>query len=283
MNQDRNVDDIVARWVDEGPDAAPERFVWAALDEVERTPQRGSWRIALENLPMFAKLVVPIVGAAAVLVLGILAYQQFGGVGTGGEPSPSPEATVSPSAAAGAESPCRAEVVTVPTPGTLDVVWCIPRGLDQEVVAFAFDGPADWIEEGIYTGGEALWLRPSNGRAIAFFLSGPDTADAWLAEITGNEAFEVSEPQAVTLDGADGFVVDVRLADGATDAPPLIESSDVPWNLQEDNASRLWIIDAEPEALAIVTAADEATFTEWADSVGAAIETLQWNPIESGQ
>ena len=71
MNHDRNVDDIVAHWVDEGPDAAPERFVWAALDEVERTPQRGSWRIALENLPMFAKLAVPIVGAAAVLVLEI--------------------------------------------------------------------------------------------------------------------------------------------------------------------------------------------------------------------
>ena len=86
MNQDRNVDEVVARWVDEGPDAAPERFVWAALDAVEHTPQRGSWRIALENMPMIAKLVVPIVGAAAVLVLAILAYQQFGGVGTGGEP-----------------------------------------------------------------------------------------------------------------------------------------------------------------------------------------------------
>ncbi len=80
----------------------------------------------------------------------------------------------------------------------------------------------------------------------------------------------------MTLDGADGFVVDVRLADGATDAPPLIESSDVPWNLQEGNAARVWILDAEPEALAIVTAADEADFTEWADAVGDAVNSLQW-------
>ena len=147
----------------------------------------------------------------------------------------------------------------VPTPGTLDVVWCIPRGVDREVVAFAFDGPADWADQ-VYTGGENLYLRPTGGGAIAFFLSGPDTVDAWLAEITGTEAFEVSEPQPVTVDGVDGFVVDVRLAEGSTDAPPLIDNSDVPGTCTEGNAARVWILDAEPEAIAIVTGTDEAGF-----------------------
>ena len=154
-------------------------------------------------------------------------------------------------------------------------MWCIPRGLDQEVVAFAFDGPADWADQ-VYTGGESLYLRPSGGGAIAFFLTGPDTADAWLAEITGTEAFEVSEPEPVTVDGVDGFVVDVRLAPGAADAPPLIENSDVPWNLTEGNAARVWILDAEPEAIAIVTGAPEADFEAWADAVGDAVSSLQW-------
>jgi hypothetical protein len=279
MNRDRNVDDIVTQWVDEGPDAAPERFVWAALDAVERTPQRGSWRIALENMPMIAKLVVPIVGAAAVLVIAILAYQQLGGGGTGGGPSPSPDVDVSPSAAAGAASPCRTDTVEIPRDGTLDVVWCIPRGIEREVIAFAFEGPAEWADQ-VYTGTDNLYLRPADGGAIAFFLSGPDTVDAWLSEITGVEAFEVSEPQAVTIDGVDGFVVDVRLADGATDAPPLIENPDVAWNLQEGSAARVWLLDAGTEAVAIVTGRDEAAFTEWADSVGAAIDTLRWNPTE---
>ena len=156
-----------------------------------------------------------------------------------------------------AESPCRSEPVSAAA-GTLDVVWCIPRGLDQEVVAFAFDGPADWADQ-VYTGGESLYLRPSGGGAIAFFLSGPDTADAWLAEITGTEAFEVSEPEPVTVGGVDGFVVDVRLAPGAADAPPLIENSDVPWNLTDGNAARVWILDAEPEAMVIVTGAPKRT------------------------
>jgi hypothetical protein len=278
MNRDRNVDDIVTHWVDEGPDAAPERFVWAALDVVERTPQRGSWRIALENMPMIAKLVVPIVGAAAVLVLAILAYQQFGGVGTGGAPSPSPDANVSPSAA-GAASPCRTDAVQVPAEGTIDVLWCVPRGVEREVIAFAFDGPSDWADQ-FYTGTDNLYLRPADGGAIAFFLSGPDTADGWLSEISGTDAFDVSEPQAVTVDGVDGFVVDVRLADGATDAPPLIENPDVAWNLQEGSAARVWILDIGPEALAIVTGADEAAFAEWADAVGTAIESLRWNPTD---
>ena len=273
MNRDRNVDDIVALWVDEGPDAAPERFVWAALDAVEHTPQRGSWRVALENMPMIAKLALPIVGAAAVLVIAVLAYQQFGGTGTGNGPSASPEPTPSSSAAAG--DACRSEVVSVSEPGTLDVVWCIPRGLDREVISFAFEGPAEWADQ-VYTGTDNLYLRPSGGGAIAFFLSGPDTVDAWLAEITGTEAFDVSEPQAVTVDGADGFVVDVRLAEGATDAPALIENPDVAWNLQEGSAARVWILDAEPEALAIVTGRDEAAFTEWADAVDAAVSSLQW-------
>jgi hypothetical protein len=148
-------------------------------------------------------------------------------------------------------------------------------GLDQEVVAFAFDGPAEWADQ-VYTGGESLYLRPSGGGAIAFFLNGHDTVDAWLADITGTEAFEVSVPQPVTVGGADGFVVDVRLADGAADAPALIESSDVPWNLTEGNAARVWIIDAEPEALAIVTGAPEADFEAWADAVSEAVDSLQW-------
>ena len=104
----------------------------------------------------------------------------------------------------------------------------------------------------------------------------PTRSDAWLSEITGTEAFEVSEPQAVTVDGVDGFVVDVRLAEGATDAPPLIDNPDVAWNLQEGGAARVWILDAEPEALAIVTGTDEAGFTEWADAVGDAVSSLQW-------
>jgi hypothetical protein len=273
MNRDRNVDDIVTQWVDEGPDAAPERFVWAALEAVEHTPQRGGWRIALENMPMVAKLALPIVGAAAVLVLAIFAYQQFGGTGTGDGPPASPDVTISPSAAAG--DACGGEVVSVAEPGILDVVWCIPRGVDREVISFAFEGPAEWADQ-VYTGTDNLYLRPSGGGAIAFFLSGPDTVDEWLAEITGDEAFQVSEPQPVTVGGADGFVVDVRLAEGATDAPPLIENPDVAWNLQEGSAARVWIVDADPEALAIVTGRDEAAFTDWADAVGDAVSSLQW-------
>ncbi len=72
MTREPNTDQIVTRWVDEGPEVAPERFVWAALDQVERTPQRGRWRVTLENTPMLLKFAVPVLGAAAAIVLGIV-------------------------------------------------------------------------------------------------------------------------------------------------------------------------------------------------------------------
>ena len=109
----------------------------------------------------------------------------------------------------------------MPTPGTLDVVWCIPRGVDREVIAFAFDGPAEWVgTRDLHRDRGNLYLRPAGGGAIAFFLSGPDTVDAWLAEITGNEASQVLEAEAATLTAPWASVVDAQAwcPEPATDA-----------------------------------------------------------------
>jgi hypothetical protein len=78
MNRERDLNHTVNRWLDEGADRAPERFVWAALEEVERTPQRGAWRVSVENLQMPFKLMAPVLGVAAVLALAVAAYQLLG-------------------------------------------------------------------------------------------------------------------------------------------------------------------------------------------------------------
>jgi hypothetical protein len=88
MNRERQFDDTVAAWVDEGAETAPERFVWAALDAVERTPQRGAWRVALENITMQLKAAAPILGIATALLILMAAYQVIGAPNIGG-PSPS--------------------------------------------------------------------------------------------------------------------------------------------------------------------------------------------------
>lgn len=75
MNREPGFDETLSSWLDEGADRAPERFVWAALEDVERTAQRGAWRVTLEELLMHLKPVAPILGIAAVVVLAITAIQ----------------------------------------------------------------------------------------------------------------------------------------------------------------------------------------------------------------
>lgn len=268
MSREPNVDEIVAQWVDDGPEVAPERLVWAALEEVERAPQRGAWRIALENAPMLKKIAVPVIGVAAVVLVAVLAYQQLG-TGHGQAPSMSP----SPSAAATID--CG---VSAPTATTIEAVWCVPRGAsDRLVVQFTMTAPPSWVAD-TYNSGQVLYFRPSGGGAIAFGLGGSQTIDDWVASFSSESAFEVSAAEPISIDGADGYVIDVRLAAGTNpgDAPPVLDDVELPWRLEPGSVARVWILDAADEPLAIVTGSPEADFEAWAGTVGAAVESLRW-------
>lgn len=89
MNRDPDFNQSLVDWLDEGADRAPERFVWAALEDVERTAQRGAWRASTEDFFMHFKLVMPVLGVAAALAVAIVAYQVFGAPDIGiGDPPP---------------------------------------------------------------------------------------------------------------------------------------------------------------------------------------------------
>lgn len=75
MKRERDFDQTLKHWLDEGADHAPERFVWAALDDVERTAHRGAWRVSLEELAMTMKPAALALGAAAVIIVSVVAYQ----------------------------------------------------------------------------------------------------------------------------------------------------------------------------------------------------------------
>jgi hypothetical protein len=273
MNHEPNADQIVTRWVDEGPEIAPERFVWAALDQVERTPQRGSWRVALENTPMILKIAVPVLGAAAAIVLGIFALGRLNPAPTG-TPAESPAAVASPTASS---DPCRREVAELSAPGTLDIMWCVPRGTDRIIVPFTMEAPESWIDQ-VYTGGEALYFRPPSAPAIVFAVTGPDTIDAWVADITANAAFEVSEPQTLEIAGGEAVVIDVTLAEGANpdEAPPLVPTTDVPVTVREGYTARVWILQGTGEAVAVVTIPPDTDFAEWTEQADEAVQSLEW-------
>jgi len=87
MNREADIEQTLRRWFDHGADQAPERFVRAALESVERTAQRGSRRMPLEGFLMKLKPAAPFLGVAAILVLIFGAYQLFAGANFG-EPQP---------------------------------------------------------------------------------------------------------------------------------------------------------------------------------------------------
>jgi hypothetical protein len=93
MIREPDFDQTLRAWMDAGADQAPERFVWEALEKVERTAQRGAWSASLEGLLMKIKPVAPLFGVAAAVVLAIVAYAVFGGGNVGGPSDPTPSPT----------------------------------------------------------------------------------------------------------------------------------------------------------------------------------------------
>ena len=77
MTPEHDFDKTLATWLDEGADAAPERFVWAAIEQMEHTPQRGSWLVSVEEFFMHLKPLTPILGVIAVAALAVASYQLF--------------------------------------------------------------------------------------------------------------------------------------------------------------------------------------------------------------
>lgn len=71
MNLERDTDRLLRTWVSEGIDRAPERFVWAALDEIEGLPQRTAWRTRLDGLGTRLRPAAALVGAAAVVLVAV--------------------------------------------------------------------------------------------------------------------------------------------------------------------------------------------------------------------
>jgi hypothetical protein len=270
MNRQRDFDDVVTSWMDDGPEAAPDRFVWAALEQVDRAPQRSAWRVALENMPMYTKLAIPIAGVAAVLIVAVFVFGGLNGPTQVADP-PSPEATPAPT-----PSPAACGV-TPSSDGGIHVVWC-STGENATVVDFSMDAPTTWADQA-FTRAESVYLRPEEGGVIAFSRFGPDTIDEWLAQLEGEEAFQLTDPEAITVGGMDAFVFDARLADGAdpAEAPPVLDDPEVPIFLR-GIAARVWLVGYPDDAIAIVTTVPETESNAWLDEVGAAVETIEWAP-----
>jgi hypothetical protein len=166
---------------------------------------------------------------------------------------------------------------------TLTVGWCPTRPDGQRVlVAFRLTdtSAAAWTNGNEFIFQDILFFRPYGagmqpGGTVAISVGGPTTVDAWLAMITGEAGYSVSEPLPISLGGADGYAFNVSLAPGFTDfyAPPLFENGAFSWELG-DSTSRVWLVDHDGQPVMFVT----KPVGSWAEGVIDVLQTIEWIP-----
>lgn len=169
----------------------------------------------------------------------------------------------------------------------LTVGWCPTRPDGQQVlVAFRLTTrAAAWTNGEELVGQDFLYFRPYGygmqpGGIVGVSVGGPTTVDVWLALITGEAMYSVSEPLPISLGGANGYLFDVSLAEGFTDAPPLIENGTFSWDV-DDRTTRVWLVDHDGQPVMFVTKPNYAGVHSWAWEVGGVLDTIEWTPTST--
>lgn len=92
MSRNTDFDQLLRSWLDEGETTPPERYVWAALERIETTRQRGALVVSLEEFIMRAQPFAAAAAVAIVAILGLAVYIALAGGPNVGDP----DATSSP-------------------------------------------------------------------------------------------------------------------------------------------------------------------------------------------
>lgn len=90
MNRSVDIDQLLRGWLDEGETTPPERYVWAALERIETTRQRGALVVSLEEFIMRAQPLAAAAAVAIVALLGLAVYVALAGGPNVGDPDATP-------------------------------------------------------------------------------------------------------------------------------------------------------------------------------------------------
>jgi hypothetical protein len=143
-------------------------------------------------------------------------------------------------------------------------------------VPFTMTAPG-WERRAVTTT-TTLWISSEPDAEVAFTRQGPDTVDAWIQQLTSTPQLVLTEPEAVDLGGALGYVLDVSLGPEGGEVTLFADQADNQWAVSVGRPNRVWIVDVDGETVMIATDAPEEDFESWAQTAEAALSTIEWGP-----
>lgn len=146
---------------------------------------------------------------------------------------------------------------------------------------FTLMTPPSWREESTIP--STLVMRAGSSYVV-FSTGGPDSVDGWLELLASNTDIVITQPTAIELGSAAGYVVDVRLSDdpeevcgfGIGPCSTLLTDGNG-WVVVEGTPNRLWVVDVNGETVVVVTEASEGVFETWAAEVDEVLSTITWD------
>ncbi len=318
MPTERQLDDRISRWLEaESPMQLPDRVLRATFERTRGTRQQGGWQAVLRRTQM-NRLLFALGGAAAVLVVAVMALGPYGTRtgGVGGQPSLSPSA--SPSASPTARPPTatpRSDPDGVLRPGTYTAH---PLPPPDDSLTLTFTVPDGWWGSGDPGQLTGLWpaeepgTGPPGGMAILFddvtTLNGDPcdwsgtaddvsvgrAVDDLVEALRAQSAYEVSDAVDVMIAGYSGKRVDIVIpnepfAGQDSSAPECDEDVFELWSTRAHGSRPIYaqgpadrwqtnILDVEGTRLVIVTRGFPGTFPVHRADMDAIIDSLVIEP-----
>lgn len=234
---ERNVDDLIRDWTDIGEEHLPDRYLQAALAEIETTPQRGTVAASLKGMIMRFQTTAPYLAVAAVAVAAVVLYVSFARSPVGvpdASPTPSPAST-------------EPTVTVIPTATPRPVV---PKG------TFAIDTPAGSVpsrtfeyigqlatsprEDGLV--GYGFWYLAGGSQYSIYVYLNPDAAYAGSWDTSRDDLVvevRTDDSRYVSTSGECQITFDRY---SASEAVGSLDCSDIPGTRVSDGAPQTGVV-----------------------------------------
>jgi hypothetical protein len=213
MTHDRDIERLVSQWLDDGPSQMPDRVIDGMADGIRHQRQRPAWRLRWKEPTMRPQALAAALAAIVILAVGgLLLLRPSSDRGVGG---PAPSQSAVPSAAAS----------TIVGPSANPIASATFRP------AVRLTAPVGWTPD---DGERSFLVNPPAGSGVAGravgLMSGPfvtfkdpscgDQAPAAVgtsvtevvASVAADPRLVVTPPQAVTVGGRSGQMVDISVA-----------------------------------------------------------------------